>query len=216
MNIAVKICGLSDEKNLHEAVSAGADFIGFVYYPRSPRHVTLTKAALLKSTLPSHIKSVVVTVNPEDELIKNIIGIVNPDFLQLHGSESPDRVRQMRSRFAGLGIIKAIPVSCRADLDSAIPYQGIVDYLLFDAKPTDKTMMHGGNGIVFDWSLLSGFSSSSNWFLSGGLNCENISQAIKTTGAKMVDVSSGVETGAGVKDKELINAFVKTVKNITQ
>lgn len=212
MTIAIKICGLSNENSVQTVIKAKADYAGFVHYPKSPRHVSVERATQLKSLLPANIKSVMVVVNPTDELLDEIAGKMQPDFLQLHGDESTERLSEIRKKIPDKGIIKAIPVRNSDDIKKAEDFYGITDFLLFDAKPTNDKMMHGGNGIAFDWNILSGNAINKNWFLSGGLNAENIAQAIKISGARMVDVSSGVERSTGVKDEAMIEEFVKVVR----
>jgi len=216
MSVQIKICGLSEEKTLQAALSAGADFIGFVHYPKSPRHVSIARAFELKKLLPKTIKSVLVVVNPSDDLLSEISQKLQPDFVQLHGDETLERVKEIDSRLRGndkpIGIIKAISVCNAEDIKQAEKFAIVADYLLFDAKPMDKNMLHGGNGIAFDWELLAEYKGAKNWFLSGGLNVANVREAIQKTGAKMVDVSSGVEREAGVKDISLIENFIKMVR----
>lgn len=211
MTIAIKICGLSDESAVQAVIKAKADYAGFVHYPKSPRHVSVERAAELKSLLQDNIKSVMVVVNPDDKLLSDIAEIIQPDYLQLHGDESPEKLAEIRKKFPGMGIIKAIAVRNTDDIKIAEKFYDAVDFLMFDAKPTNSAMMHGGNGIAFDWNILAGYDKK-NWFLSGGLNPENVAQAIKISGAKMVDVSSGVESSPGVKDARLIENFVKVVR----
>jgi phosphoribosylanthranilate isomerase len=213
MTIAIKICGLSEKQTLLETVQAGADFIGFVHYPKSARHVSIATAAHLKSFLPSSVKSVVVLVNPDDNLLSKISHEVQPNFFQLHGAEPPERLLEIHKKFPQIGIIKAISIFDLNDVKNTEKFYKSADYLLFDAKPTSDKMQHGGNGISFNWELLANFSASIPWFLSGGLNCKNVREAIAKTGAKMIDVSSGVECQAGVKDAELIKKFVKIARN---
>lgn len=212
MTIAVKICGLSDEISVRAVIESGADFVGFVHYPKSPRHVSVERAAQLKMLLPDNIKSVMVVVNPDDKLLSDIAGIMKPDFLQLHGNEMPERLTEIRKKFPKIKMIKAISMCNLDDIKIAENYYDIAEFLLFDAKPTNDKMMHGGNGIAFDWNILAEKQIALPWFLSGGLNSENIAQAIKISGAKMVDVSSGVESSPGVKDVGLIKNFVKVVR----
>lgn len=229
--IPVKICGLNDEGAVSAIIEAGAGYAGFVHYPRSPRHVSLKRAASLKKLLPQSVKSVVVVVNPLDDLLEEIVREVNPDFFQLHGEESAQRVAAIRSIFPHTRIIKALPIADSGDVNKVGDYNDPPDFFLFDAKPADKNALRGGNGVAFDWRLLrgetpaeacaSGENDNSSglfrqfptpWFLSGGLNAGNVSQAIKLSGAKFIDVSSGVETSPGVKDAGLINQFVKAVR----
>lgn len=195
------------------AIESKADFVGFVYYPKSPRHLSVEHAADLRLLLPKTTGAVVITVEPDDILLEQIISDIRPDFLQLHGGETPERLREIRKKFPRTGIIKSVPIRTADDLHKADQYIKTVDYLLFDAKPTNKNMMHGGNGLTFDWEILSDKKFIVPWFLSGGLTSENVSRAVKISGAKMVDVSSGVERSAGVKDKKLIEEFIKAAKS---
>ena len=249
--VSIKICGLSAEETVLAAVNAGADFIGFVYYPKSPRHVSIEKAANLKKLLPPTVRSVMVLVNPDDNLLIKIATQVQPDYIQLHGDETVERLQEISKKINSMpsltselmsveiqndkdwiasatprndkriGIIKAISVKTADDIKYAEKFAEVADYLLFDAKPTDKNMLRGGNGISFNWELLVNKSMDSrfrgndkdNWFLSGGLNASNVKDAIKKTGAKFIDVSSGVESSAGVKDIKMIEEFVKAVNN---
>ncbi len=212
MSLHVKICGLSEETTLRAAIDAGADMVGFVHFPKSPRHVSLARAAELKKIVPVHVASVVVTVHPDDALIENIISTLAPTYLQLHGNESAARVADIRSRFPQQKLIHAIPVSSAADLGQTVHYESLVDMLMFDAKPPAGTTLPGGNGVAFDWNLLKGFETYLPWLLSGGLTPENVAEAIAQSGAKFVDVSSGVERAAGVKDADKIRAFIKAAK----
>lgn len=211
MKIAIKICGLSDENSIQAVIKAKADFAGFVHYPKSQRHVSVQRAAELKALLPATIKSVMVVVNPDDELLADITEIMQPDYLQLHGEETPEIISEIHKKFPGMGIIKVISVRTADDIKAAEKFYDIADFIMFDAKPTNSNMMHGGNGISFDWNIVAGYDKK-NWFLSGGLNTENVAQAIKISGANMVDVSSGVESAPGVKDTGLIKNFVKVVR----
>jgi phosphoribosylanthranilate isomerase len=208
----IKICGLNDESAVHAVIKAGADYAGFVNYPKSPRHISISKAVQLKSLLPESIKSVMVLVNPSDELLVEISSEMQPDFFQLHGNETPERLVEIRTKFPQIKTIKAISVRDSGDIKIAEDFYETSNFLLFDAKPTGDNMMHGGNGISFDWNILVGKAPKKNWFLAGGLNAQNITQAIKISGAKMIDVSSGVESSAGVKDARMIEEFVRTVR----
>ena len=213
MIMRVKICGLNNEAAVQAAVSAGADFAGLVSFEKSPRHVSLEQAATLKALLPPHIRSVIVLVDPDDALLADIFRTVQPDFFQLHGTETPGRLYDIRSHFPAVGLIKAIPVSSAQDVLIAEAFRTFASYILFDAKAPNDTSLPGGRGESFDWSLLANAEIPLPWFLSGGLTPENVAEAIQKTGAQMVDVSSGVESAPGVKDAALIQAFVKAVKN---
>lgn len=204
MHCHVKICGLSEEITLRAAIDAGADMIGFVHFPKSPRHVTLERAAELKKRVPAHVKTVVVTVNPDDRLVDDIVSIVHPDYIQLHGNESAIRVAEIQAK---IKVIKAVPVERPSDITEMA-----CDMLMFDAKPPKGAELPGGNGISFDWKMLKGFKTERPWILSGGLTPENVTEAIRLSGAKIVDVSSGVEREPGVKDPAKIEAFIKAAR----
>lgn len=211
MTIAIKICGLKDEASLRVAVEAGANYVGFVFFPVSPRHVTLAKAAELKALLPADVKSVMVLVDADDTLLADIEALVKPDFVQLHGAETPERVRAIRALVPGSKVIKALKIRHSDDVAAAAAFKDVADVLLFDAKAPDD-LLPGGNGLAFDWALLKGREFTLPWALSGGLNVENVARGLAQTGAKMVDVSSGVEIEPGVKDAALIQDFVKAVR----
>ncbi len=212
MAISIKICGLNSEEAVRAVNKAAVNFAGFVHYQKSPRHLSIIQAAQLKSLLAKTVKSIMVLVNPCDELLTEMANKIRPDFFQLHGEETPERIKEIKNKFPNIEIIKSIPIRTKEDLKQTKQYVKLVDYLLFDAKPTNSSMMHGGNGLSFDWNILAGQKFTLPWFLSGGLNAENITQAIKISGAKIVDVSSGVERSAGVKDVLLINEFIKAAR----
>lgn len=215
MPILVKICGLADEQAIKAVVSAKADYAGFVHFPASPRHITLSRAAELKALLPTTLHSVLVVVDPEDALISEAISTLKPDYIQLHGKETPEHLRHLKKTFPSMKWIKALRVRSSDDIAQALAFSECADMLMFDAKlPELPGVLPGGNGLAFDWALLKGREFALPWFLSGGLNTANISDAIRMTGAKMVDVSSGVERAPGVKDPALIKAFVKAAKSI--
>jgi len=215
MDARVKICGLSTPETLRAAVEAGADFVGLVAYPRSPRAVAPGRAAALLDAAgmggARPAKVVAVTVNPDDALLQDIAGGMAPDFIQLHGAETPERAGQVRA-ITGAGIIKCIPVSGPADLDAADGWAGAADYLMFDARTPEGASLPGGMGLSFDWTMLKGRAFVGPWFLAGGLNADNVAQALGASGAPMVDVSSGVESAPGVKEPALIAAFVEAVR----
>lgn len=208
MSTLVKICGLSEESPLHAATQAGAGMVGFVHFEKSPRHVSLARAAELKALLPAHVKSVLVLVDPSDVLLADIAQKLAPDYLQLHGKETPQRIADIRKTYPTQKIIKAMPVADASDLDAARAYEPYADMLMFDAKPPADATLPGGNGIPFDWKILKNFRSEKPWILSGGLTPENVGQAIRESGAKMVDVSSGVESSPGKKDGQRIGQFI--------
>ena len=213
MNITIKICGLTDEQAVRSVISAHADFAGFVYFPTSPRHVTISNAIKLKSILPATILSVSVLVDPDDTLLDEVQAVLQPSYVQLHGKESPQRLSAIKQRFPGIRLIKAIKVRSADDVSSAMQFSNCADMLLFDAKPPEVSgALPGGNGLSFDWALLNNRDFPLPWMLSGGLNSDNIHSAIHATGAKMIDVSSGVESAPGVKDASLIDAFIKAAR----
>ncbi len=210
--IKVKICGLSEELSLLDAIGAGADYVGFVHYPRSPRHISLKRAAELKSLLPSRVKSVLVIVDPDDTLLLEISTVLKPDYIQLHGNETAEHIAEIRRLYPQQKLIKAIAVSSEQDLEIAKQYSANIDMLLFDAKPSADSLLPGGNGIVFDWNIMKNFQAPLPWILSGGLNADNVKEAIIKSAAEIVDVSSGVETIAGQKNSAKIKEFIKAAK----
>lgn len=212
MTIKVKTCGLTSKEAIDAAVQAGADYAGFVFFEKSPRHITLEQAAELLHHVAGRIPSVAVTVNPDDNFIKQLASLPF-DILQLHGSETVQRVKDIRQHFPKLKLMKALAIRNSDDIAKAASYETLVDYLLFDAKAPDAALP-GGNGLSFDWQLLKDHRFHVPWFLAGGINAGNISQAISESGATMVDVSSCVESSPGVKDVQLIKQFVEIAKSL--
>jgi phosphoribosylanthranilate isomerase len=210
MPTEVKICGLSDEESVDAALEAGADFVGFVFFPPSPRNVALARAAALAGRARGKARIVALTVDADDALIGEIVATLSPDLLQLHGAETPARVDAVK-RATRRPAMKVISVADRADLAAAERY-GSADRLLFDTKPPRDASRPGGHGAAFDWSILSGFSCARPWLLAGGLNPGNVAAALAATGATGVDVSSGVESAPGRKNPALIRAFVAAVR----
>lgn len=206
----IKICGLSEPKTLQVAVQAGARFIGFVFYPPSPRNVSLDIAANLARSLPTGVRSVGLFVNPDDALLDQITTHMPLDMIQLHGDESPVRVTEIKTRYA-LDIMKAIRVSSAQDLKDVQAFEEATDWLLFDAKPVGADLP-GGTGHSFDWNLLSGRTFAKPWMLSGGLTADNVGEALSILKPNAVDISSGVESSRGVKDEAKIRAFIQAVK----
>lgn len=206
----VKICGLKTPEALDSALAAGAAFVGAVTFPKSPRHIAPLAAATLYARARGRAQVVSLLVDPDDALVTEVALILKPDLIQLHGHESPARVAEVR-RLSGAGIIKALPVSAPGDLEAAAAYAPVVDYLMFDARPPAGSALPGGVGARFDWTLLQGRPFDRPWFLAGGLTPDNVGEAIRLTGAPLVDVSSGVETEPGVKDAGLIAAFMAAV-----
>jgi phosphoribosylanthranilate isomerase len=205
----VKICGLSTSETLETALSAGAAFVGLVHYPRSPRHVDRDAAAALAALARGRANTVLLLVDPADALLDDIVGTVRPDFIQLHGSESAGRVRDVRQR-TGVPVIKALQVASTDDVRAAEAYRQVAAFPLFDARVLAAApgLLPGGNGIAFDWTLLAGEAVRGPYMLSGGLNPANVAEALRLTAAPMVDVSSGVESSPGVKDHALIRSFI--------
>jgi len=209
--VKVKVCGLSTPDTVRAAVEGGADFIGLVFFAKSPRHVTVQRAADLASIAKAAGAGVVaVTVDAPSILLDEIAAVVAPDLFQLHGAETPARVEQVRALTA-TPVIRALRVAEAADLDAGETFEA-ADYLMFDAKAPPGAVLPGGNGAAFDWSILAGRSFAKPWFLAGGLNAANVGQAIAQSGVRLVDVSSGVESAPGVKDPFLIEAFLKAVR----
>jgi phosphoribosylanthranilate isomerase len=210
--VKVKVCGLSTPETVRAAVEGGADFIGLVFFAKSPRHVTVQRAAELASIAKaSGVGVVAVTVDAPSILLDEISAVVAPDLFQLHGSETPVRVAQVRELTA-TGAVRALRVAEASDLDVAQAFEAAADYLMFDAKAPPGAVLPGGNGAAFDWSILAGRSFAKPWFLAGGLNAANVGQAIAQSGADLVDVSSGVESAPGVKDPWMIEAFLQAVR----
>jgi len=216
VNIKAKICGLSTSESVNAAIAAGAAYIGFVFYPPSPRNISPEKASELARLVGDDIDKVGVFVNPDDETLSSVLKLVDLNFIQLHGNETVERVQYLQKRFS-VKVIKAISVASIGDISRAREYEKTADILLFDAKaPIDlENALPGGNGIEFDWNLISNSIWQIPWMLSGGLDATNVSLAAKISGAKIVDVSSGIENYPGQKDIEKINSFMNTVREIT-
>jgi len=209
VTVKVKICGVRTPAILEAAAAAGADFIGLVLFAKSPRNLGPEAAGALADAARGRIGTVAVMVDPDDALIDQVAATVRPDLLQLHGHESPERVAAIKAK-TGLPVIKAISVAAAADVGEASAYAGIADQILFDAKAEPDAMLPGGNGIPFDWRALA--AARPPFALSGGLNPENVGEAVRLTGAALVDVSSGVETAPGVKDEKLIQRFIRAAR----
>lgn len=212
-HIEIKICGITTHEALSAALDENADYVGLVFYPPSPRNIDLKTAASLSEASRNQAKTVALFVNPTDDQLSAVIGSVDPDLIQLHGDEDAARLIEIKQRF-NRPIIKAIPISSSSDIVSAKRHERAADILLFDAKPAsdDPTALPGGNGVAFDWQTIENFGESAQFMLSGGLNPDNVVEAIQKTGARAVDVSSGVERTRGQKDPELIHRFIKTVR----
>jgi phosphoribosylanthranilate isomerase len=211
MPVLTKICGLSTPETLDAALRHGANHVGFVFFPPSPRHLDFARAAQLAARVPSHVRRVGVFVDPDDALIEQAVASGTVDAVQLHKTAAP-RVAAIRAR-SGLESWAAVAVKTRADLDAARNFVGAADRILYDAKTPDDAKLPGGMGLRFDWSLLDGFRHPLPWALSGGLDAANVGEAIARTGAELVDVSSGVESAPGVKDMDKIGAFLKATQS---
>ncbi len=211
MALFIKICGLKTPEALDVALESGADQVGFVFFAKSPRHLGLEAARLLGERVQGRAGKVALTVNANDETLHAIIAALKPDMLQLHGKETPERVAVVRSHF-GLPVMKALPISTRADLSPIREYARVADRLLFDARPTQDDTRPGGLGKTFDWTLLSGLNAGVPFMLSGGLNVDNVAEAIRIARPQGVDVSSGVESAPGEKDPDKIRAFIRTAR----
>lgn len=205
--VRVKICGLRTEADVHATAAAGAAYCGFVFFARSPRNLTVSQARTLALAAPEGLCKVALTVDADDVALDAIVDGVPLDMLQLHGHETPERVAEVRARY-GLPVMKAIGVAGEDDLAGLIEMSLAADQLLIDAKPPKGADLPGGNGLAFDWRLLVGRKWLKPWMLAGGLTPENVAEAVRLTGARQVDVSSGVESAPGVKDAGRIATFV--------
>jgi phosphoribosylanthranilate isomerase len=212
MTLLVKICGLKTPEALDMALEAGADMVGFVFFPPSPRNVGFEAARALGERVRGRALKVALSVDANDEQVATIIETIKPDMLQLHGRETPDRVVVVRTRF-GLPVMKALPIAERADLSPIRLYDKLVDKLLFDARAPREATRPGGLGMSFDWRLLENLKADVPFMLSGGLDAGNVAEALRITQASGVDVSSGVERAPGVKDAEKIRAFVRAARD---
>jgi len=211
MSVLIKICGLKTPAALDAALEAGADLVGFVFFPPSPRHVGFEAARTLAERVKNRARKVAVSVDATDELLKSAIAALKPDLLQLHGREPPERVAVIRSRF-GLPVMKALPISERADLSSVHLQANVADLLMFDARAPREATRPGGLGMSFDWRLLENLALRVPFVLSGGLDAGNVAEAIRITQPDGVDVSSGVEQAPGEKDVDKIRAFIRAAR----
>ncbi len=214
MDVRVKICGLREEAHVAAAVEAGARYVGFVFFGRSPRNVTVEVAARLAATVPPGVAKVALVVDATDAALDSIVAAVPLDMLQLHGQESPERVAGIRARY-GLPVMKAVGIAGPEDVQKIATYGKVADQILVDARAPKGAVLPGGNGLSFDWTLIARKYWPCPWMLAGGLTQENVAEAIRLTGARQVDVSSGVEIAPGVKDAELIRAFVAAAQAAT-
>jgi phosphoribosylanthranilate isomerase len=211
MSLIVKICGLSTRETLEVALDAGADMVGFVFFPPSPRHLSLENARELGQRTKRRAAKVALTVDADDATIANIVEALQPDLLQLHGSENPEQLRDIKRKF-GLPLMKVIAVETAADLASLSAYADVADRILFDARAPEDATRPGGLGAVFDWHVLEKLDLKLPFMVSGGLDAQNIAQALRVSRAGGVDVSSGVERSPGIKDPEMIRAFIRAAR----
>lgn len=214
-SVQVKICGLKTPDTLEVALSGGADYVGLVFFPPSPRNISLGAAEELAAQARGRAKIVALMVDPNDALVRGVVAAADPDLIQLHGEETPNRVREIK-RLSGKAVIKAIKVEAVAGTREAAPYVSVADMILFDARPPAGSDRPGGHGAPFDWSILHGVDVGGPYMLSGGLTPDNVAGAICATGARIVDVSSGVEQRLGEKDPALIIRFLKAAKGAKQ
>ena len=213
--LTVKICGMNSQTAVDAAIASGVDYLGFVFFPPSPRSLTPEFASSLMEERSDDFKVVAVVVNPSDKLLEEITNHLAPDIFQLHGSETAEDITNIKQKF-NTKIIKAIKISKLEDFEEVSKFDKVADFMLFDAAAPENTThsLPGGNGVSFNWNWLGDASLATPWFLSGGLNISNINEAIKITGATAVDVSSGVEDKAGIKNNKKIIEFMKTVRTL--
>jgi phosphoribosylanthranilate isomerase len=211
MSLIVKICGLSTRETLDVALAAGADMVGFVFFPPSPRHLSLAIARELGKAAKGRASKVALTVDADDATLANVVEALQPDILQLHGRETVARLRDIKQKF-GLPVMKAIPVETVADLAALPGYAAVADRILFDASAPKQATRPGGLGAVFDWHVLEHLDLHLPFMVSGGLNAANVAEAVRVTRAGGVDVSSGVERASGVKDPDMIEAFIRAAR----
>lgn len=211
MALDIKICGLKTPETVADALAAGASHVGFIFFPKSPRYVTAEAAGQLRTAAAGKAKAVAVTVDASDDILDAIIAGMRPDMLQLHGSESAERVATVKNRY-GLPVMKALSIREATDLDAIRSFRGIADRFLLDAKPPIGSELPGGNGIPFDWHILAGLDRDVDYMLSGGLNARNIGEALRLVNPPGIDISTGVESAPGVKDTGLIGDFFRAVR----
>ena len=213
MAVGAKICGLNDAPGLDAALRHGARMIGFNAFPKSPRYVVPDQLGALAARVPHHVERVGVMVDPDDATLETWVRAGRLSIVQFHGHEPPERLQAVRERF-GIAVMKVIRVAEAADLDGVAAYEPVADWLMFDAKPPREATRPGGNAVAFDWKLLSGRSWRRPWLLAGGLDAGNVKEAVTLSGARLVDVSSGVESAPGVKDPVLIRSFLEVVRDL--
>lgn len=211
MTVRAKICGVSTPEAVQAAMAGGAGWLGFMFHAASPRNIAPDAAGRLAVPARGPVAIVAVAVDPDDALLDRIAQDLRPDLIQLHGAETPARVHEVAQR-TGAGVVKVLPVSAAADLDAAHDYETVAEHLMFEARPPAGAALPGGSGRAMDWGLLAGRRFARPWFLAGGLNPWNVGEAVAASGAPLVDVSSGVERGPGLKDAALITAFLDAVR----
>lgn len=211
MTLDIKICGLNTDAAMAAALAGGASHVGFIFFAKSPRFIDPSDAGRLRQAATGKAKAVAVTVDADDAFLDEIVAKMRPDMLQLHGSETPARVAELKARY-GLPVMKVLSVSEAADLERIKPYIGIADRLMFDAKPPKGSQLPGGNGVAFDWRILAGLDAGLDYMLSGGLNAANVGDALRLANPPAIDISSGVESAPGVKDPALIEQFFRAVR----
>lgn len=211
MSLIVKICGLSTRETLDVALDSGADMVGFVFFPPSPRHLALEVGRELGQAVKRRAAKVALTVDADDATLAGVVEALQPDLLQLHGRETPARLREIKQKF-GLPVMKALPVETLTDLAALPEYRDVADRILFDARAPKEATRPGGLGAVFDWHLLENLDLEVPFMVSGGLHAGNVAEAVRVTRAGGVDVSSGVERASGIKDPEMIRAFIRAAR----
>lgn len=207
----VKLCGFSDKVTIDAAISNGCNFLGFIFFDKSSRNITPKNAALISKNIPSSVAKVAVVVDASFEFLEEIVREFSPDYLQFHGDENIEHLQSVKNKFPQIKIIKAFKIKDKSDLDKVNDFSQVADLFLFDSKVENES---GGTGQKFDWNLIKDFESKRDWFLSGGLNIDNIEEAVKITGANMIDISSGIEESRGKKSTILIANFMNKVKEL--
>ena len=211
MAVKIKFCGITREDDVAGAADAGAAYLGFNFFPKSPRYVSPERAGELAVLAPQGMTRVALVVDPTDALLDDITGAAPMDMIQLHGSETAERVAEVKARY-GLPVMKVLAVGSEEDLGKIGPYSEVADQLLIDAKPPKDAVLPGGNGVVFDWRLIAGRQWDVPWMLAGGLTAENVAEAVRLTGADQVDLASGVESAPGLKDPAMMKAFAAALR----
>ncbi|TPJ83174.1 MULTISPECIES: phosphoribosylanthranilate isomerase [unclassified Mesorhizobium] len=211
MTLDIKICGLKTDAAMAAALAGGASHVGFIFFAKSPRYVEPAEAGRLRQAARGKALAAAVSVDADDAFLDEIVAKMQPDMLQLHGSETPERVTEIKARY-GLPVMKALPISEAADIDRIKPFIGIADRFLLDSKPPKGSQLPGGNGVAFDWRILAGLDAGLEYMLSGGLNAANIGDALRQANPPGIDVSSGVESAPGVKEPALIEQFFRAVR----